>query len=209
VEAGIAGRLAGGGLCSQIVPEIVIPSSRVAMARMSRPAVLFLLGTLFLVAHLGGLEAARLTEEDLEDLEDLTPEERALLTQEQVGDNTEDFNPLKQTGRLAGEDDVEIVDQPEDLDDLVSSNKYVLLEFFAPWCTHCTALQPEFGKAATALKDEGVVLAKMDAVEHNEFASEYGVQAYPTLYFLVDGVKQPYTGGRTRSEFLFSIFTSC
>lgn len=158
--------------------------------------MVLILGTLLLVANLPRFEAARFSEEDLEDL-DLTPEERAILTQEQV----EDHNPLneKQTGRLAGEDDVEIVEKPEDLDDLVNSHKYVLLQFFAPWCTHCSALQPEFAKAATILRDEGVVLAKLDAVEHNEFASDYGVEAYPTLYFLIDGMKQPYNGGRTRS----------
>lgn len=178
-----------------------------AMGRMSRTAVVVLVGTLFLVAFVGQLEAGRFSEEDLEDL-DLTPEERAVLTQEQVGDS-EDYNPLKLTGRLAGEDDVEIVEQPEDLEDLVSSNKYVLLEFFAPWCGHCSALQPEFAKAATALKDEGVVLAKIDAVEHTEFASEYGVEAYPTLYFLVDGEKQPYTGGRTRFEFFSYVLFRC
>lgn len=164
---------------------------------MSRVAALLWISTLLVVANLGGLQAGRLTEEDLIGLEDLTPEERVLLTQEQVGENSDDFNPLKQTGKLAGEDDVEIVESPEDLEDLVVSNKYLLMQFFAPWCTHCTALQPEFGKAATALRDEGVVLAKMDAVEHNEFASDYGVTAYPTLYFFVDGVKEPYTGGRT------------
>lgn len=39
------------------------------------------------------------------------------------------------------------------------------------------------------LKDEGVVLVKIDVVEYIEFVLEYGVEVYLILYFLVDGEK--------------------
>jgi protein disulfide-isomerase A1 len=44
----------------------------------------------------------------------------------------------------------------------------------------------------------GVVLVKVDAVEHVDFAHDQGVKGYPTLFFYVNGEKKPYTGGRTR-----------
>jgi thiol-disulfide isomerase/thioredoxin len=46
--------------------------------------------------------------------------------------------------------------------DLVNNNKFVLVEFYAPWCGHCQTLAPEYAKETTILKDDGVVLAKVD-----------------------------------------------
>jgi thiol-disulfide isomerase/thioredoxin len=46
--------------------------------------------------------------------------------------------------------------------DLVNSNKFVLVEFYALWCGHCQTLAPEYAKVTTILKDDSVVLAKVD-----------------------------------------------
>ncbi|KAL9296748.1 hypothetical protein ACSQ67_022644 [Phaseolus vulgaris] len=81
---------------------------------------------------------------------------------------------------------------------VVENNRFVLVEFYAPWCGHCQALAPEYAAAATELKPDGVVLAKVDATVENELAHEYDVQGYPTVFFFVDGVHKPYTGQRTK-----------
>lgn len=88
----------------------------------------------------------------------------------------------------------------KDFADFVKSNKYVLAEFYAPWCGHCKSLAPEYAKAATALKDSGAKLAKVDATEHSDLAQEYGVEGYPTMFFFVDGEKRPYNGGRNSDD---------
>ncbi|CAK9227481.1 unnamed protein product [Sphagnum jensenii] len=81
----------------------------------------------------------------------------------------------------------------------LEANTYVLVEFYAPWCGHCQALMPEWAQAASELK--GVVpLAKVDATQHDELGSKYGVQGYPTILFFIDGVNKPYKGLRTRDE---------
>ncbi|BAT90580.1 Protein disulfide isomerase-like 1-4 [Vigna angularis] len=81
---------------------------------------------------------------------------------------------------------------------VIENNRFVMVEFYAPWCGHCQALAPEYAAAATELKPDGVVLAKVDATIENELAHEYDVQGFPTVFFFVDGVHKPYTGQRTK-----------
>uniref|UniRef100_A0A2P2L951 protein disulfide-isomerase n=1 Tax=Rhizophora mucronata TaxID=61149 RepID=A0A2P2L951_RHIMU len=82
--------------------------------------------------------------------------------------------------------------------DFIGKNKFVMVEFYAPWCGHCQALAPEYAAVATELKSEDVVLAKVDAIEESELAQVYDVQGFPTVYFFVDGVHKPYPGQRTK-----------
>lgn len=82
--------------------------------------------------------------------------------------------------------------------EFIAKNKYVMVEFYAPWCGHCQALAPEYAAAATELKGESVMLAKVDATEEAELAQKYDVQGYPTVFFLIDGVHKPYNGERNK-----------
>ncbi|XP_027346620.1 protein disulfide isomerase-like 1-4 [Abrus precatorius] len=81
---------------------------------------------------------------------------------------------------------------------VIENNEFVMVEFYAPWCGHCQALAPEYAAAATELKSDGVVLAKVDATVESELAGEYDVQGFPTVFFFTDGVHKPYTGQRTK-----------
>ncbi|KAI4385497.1 hypothetical protein MLD38_003516 [Melastoma candidum] len=83
--------------------------------------------------------------------------------------------------------------------DFIDKNRFVMVEFYAPWCGHCQALAPEYAAAATDLKEAGeVFLAKVDATEEEDLAQKYEVQGFPTIYFFVDGVHKPYNGQRTK-----------
>jgi protein disulfide-isomerase-like protein len=159
------------------------------MAKMRRTALLLLLGTLFLVGTLGFAAAAT---GDVDLSEDLTEEEREIMS---AGDEDEEEGSREPVD----EKDV-VVLGGKDFADFVAANPYVLAEFYAPWCGHCQSLAPEYARAATALTESGVVLAKVDATQHAELAQEHGVEGYPTLFFFADGEKRQYSGGRTRFE---------
>ncbi|KAF4386258.1 hypothetical protein G4B88_003475 [Cannabis sativa] len=86
--------------------------------------------------------------------------------------------------------------------DTISKSKFIVVEFYAPWCGHCKKLAPEYEKAASILSshDPSVVLAKIDCTEeaNKEVASEHDIKGFPTLKIFRNGGKnvQEYKGPR-------------
>ncbi|KAL9244557.1 hypothetical protein vseg_018326 [Gypsophila vaccaria] len=190
-----------------------------------RLVLILLISTLLLLSLSSATTtAADIDDEDLSFLEELdstdaAPPSHAAFDDSDGGDfdggddNFDDFDDADADFAGGGEDEygddlaAAAVDEKDvvvlkerNFTDVVENNKYVLVEFYAPWCGHCQSLAPEYAAAATQLKEDGVdvVLAKIDATEENEVAHQYDVQGFPTLYFFVDGDHKPYTGQRTK-----------
>ena len=74
-----------------------------------------------------------------------------------------------------------------------------VLEFYAPWCKHCQALEPVYKEAAQNVR--GLKFGKIDATEHSGIAKRWGVSGYPTIKFMRDGYVRPYNGMRNTDGF--------
>lgn len=67
-------------------------------------------------------------------------------------------------------------------------------------CGHCKQLAPEYAKAAKALANAPVKLAKVDATENDALAKSFEIRGFPTLKFFKNGSPSDYNGGRTETE---------
>lgn len=70
-------------------------------------------------------------------------------------------------------------------DEVLNSEKPVLLDFYATWCGPCKMLSPILDRLA-AEHDEFVV-AKVNVDEAASLASEFGVASIPTLVVFKNG----------------------
>lgn len=70
-----------------------------------------------------------------------------------------------------------------------------IIEFYAPWCSHCQKLESTLEKVGDYAK--GVLeIAKIDAIKNPELAFSFGVTHYPSLFYKHNHVMGKYEGGR-------------
>lgn len=83
---------------------------------------------------------------------------------------------------------------------VLASTDVVMVKFYAPWCGHCKALQPEYEEAAKLIGDVAT-LAEVDCTQEHDLAQKYNVTGYPTVIIFHKGeVVERYGGPRKASD---------
>ena len=64
-------------------------------------------------------------------------------------------------------------------DDVLMSDKPVIVDFWAEWCGPCKMVAPILEEIAT--ENDGVVVAKLNVDENPQVAASYGITSIPTM----------------------------
>ncbi len=70
--------------------------------------------------------------------------------------------------------------------EVLESTTPVLVDVWAPWCGPCRMISPIIEEIAAKFAGRAKV-GKLNADNYEEIATQYGVQAIPTLLFFKDG----------------------
>ncbi|KAF5725648.1 thioredoxin family protein [Tripterygium wilfordii] len=69
---------------------------------------------------------------------------------------------------------------------LATSDKPVLVDFYATWCGPCQFMVPILNEVSAALKDT-IQLVKIDTEKYPSIADKYKIEALPTFIIFKDG----------------------
>ena len=85
--------------------------------------------------------------------------------------------------------------------EVLDSDRPVLLDFWAPWCTPCRMVGPILDEIAGERSD--IKVAKVNVDEQPELAGQFGVMSIPTLVGVKEGrIVQQAMGARPKAQIL-------
>lgn len=70
--------------------------------------------------------------------------------------------------------------------DVITSNRPVLVDFWAEWCGPCRVLGPILDEVAKEVGEKAQVL-KVNVDDNPELAQRYGIRGIPTMIFFKNG----------------------
>ena len=93
------------------------------------------------------------------------------------------------------------INQENFQEEVVNSDKPVLLDFWAPWCGPCRMVVPIIEEIANERSD--IKVCKVNVDEQPELASRFKVMSIPTLVVMKDGkIVNQAMGARPKSAIL-------
>ena len=85
--------------------------------------------------------------------------------------------------------------------EVMNSDKPVLLDFWAPWCAPCRMVVPVIEEIAGERPD--IKVGKINVDEQPELASEFSIMSIPTLVVMKNGkIVQQISGARPKNAIL-------
>ncbi len=72
------------------------------------------------------------------------------------------------------------------VDEVLQSDKLVVIDFWAEWCGPCKMVGPIIDEIGEEYKDK-VVVGKLDVDNNDETTSKYGIRNIPTVLFIKNG----------------------
>ena len=85
--------------------------------------------------------------------------------------------------------------------EVLNSDKKVLLDFWAPWCGPCRMVVPIVEEIAGERPD--IKVGKINVDEEAELASQFGIMSIPTLVVIENGkIVNQATGARPKESIL-------
>ena len=85
--------------------------------------------------------------------------------------------------------------------EIMDSEKTVLLDFWAPWCVTCRMVVPIIEEIAGERPD--IKVGKINVDEQPELASEFSIMSIPTLVVMKNGkIVQQISGARPKNAIL-------
>lgn len=89
----------------------------------------------------------------------------------------------------------------ENFEEIIATEKTVLLDFFATWCGPCRMVGPILEEIATEYPQ--YVIGKIDVDQEPALASRFGVMSIPTMVVLKEGqVVTQSAGARPKAQIL-------
>ncbi len=90
-------------------------------------------------------------------------------------------------------------------EEVLNSEKPVLVDFYADWCGPCNAMAPVIEELAKELEGKAKV-GKINVDENSDIAVEYNVMSIPTLIIFKNGKEEKRLVGLRDKEELLSLF---
>ena len=85
--------------------------------------------------------------------------------------------------------------------EILNSDKPVLLDFWANWCGPCRMVSPIVDEIAAERSD--IKVGKINVDEQPELAAQFGVMSIPTLVVMKNGkIVNQVTGARPKTQIL-------